>query len=223
LAHLDKTKELLARNVGARPVRHRGSGVLGGLEAQGAVAPRMRKNSERRGQVQVEEEDGKAKSQTSTRHAVLKGQTRPLTFNVGPTVSARLSPTRACLDETTAHSRDASVPAEYGPAESACGHDGMVMSVTSAEMPAPITAPTFTTTAIAALMKRSQATTATITNKSSRASLRLTHELARTHREHEEHHRHQDHPANPERNSLTPSQARGLLTRARIRALFDVA
>jgi hypothetical protein len=51
------------------------------------------------------------------------------------------------------------------------------MSVTSAKMPAPITTPTFTTTATTALTKHPQATTATITHKSSRASLQLTHEL----------------------------------------------
>jgi hypothetical protein len=34
LAHLDEMEELLARNVGACPVRHRGSGAPGGLEAQ---------------------------------------------------------------------------------------------------------------------------------------------------------------------------------------------
>jgi hypothetical protein len=49
LACLDETEELLTRNIGARPVRHRSSGVLGGLEAQEAVALRMWKNSESRG------------------------------------------------------------------------------------------------------------------------------------------------------------------------------
>jgi hypothetical protein len=43
-------------------------------------------------------------------------------------------------------------------------------------MPAPITAPTFTTTAMTTSTKRPQVTTAIITNKSSRASLQLTHE-----------------------------------------------
>jgi hypothetical protein len=38
LACLNETEELLAGNVGACPVRHHGSGVLGGLEAQEAVA-----------------------------------------------------------------------------------------------------------------------------------------------------------------------------------------
>jgi hypothetical protein len=33
--------------------------------------------------------------------------------------------------------------------------------------------------------------------------------------------KHQDRPVKPERDSLTPSQARGLLTRSRIRAPFD--
>jgi hypothetical protein len=88
-------EELLAGNVGVHLVRHHSSGVLGGLEAQGAAALRMRKNSERRGQAREEEEDGKEKSRTSARRVVLKGQTRPLTFDTGPAVSAVLSPTRA--------------------------------------------------------------------------------------------------------------------------------
>jgi hypothetical protein len=45
--------------------------------------------------------------------------------------------------------------------------------------------------------------------------------LARTHREPEEHLQLQDPPTEPERDSLTPTQARGLLTRAQIRAPFD--
>jgi hypothetical protein len=45
--------------------------------------------------------------------------------------------------------------------------------------------------------------------------------LARTHRELEGHHQHQHRPAELEHNSSTPTQARGLLTRARIRAPFD--
>jgi hypothetical protein len=177
LACLDKTEELLAGNVGVCPVRHHGSGVPSGLEAQEAVALWMRKNSESRERAQEEEDDGKAKFRTCARRAVLKGQARPLTFNAGPAVSAGLSLTRARPGETAAHSCDASVPAEYGPATSACGHDGMVTSVTSAEMPAPITVSTFTTTAMTTPTKRPQATMATITNKSSRASLQLTHEL----------------------------------------------
>jgi hypothetical protein len=55
------------------PVRHRGSGVLGELEAQGVMALQMRKSSECRGDARGEEEDGKAKSRTSARHAILKG------------------------------------------------------------------------------------------------------------------------------------------------------
>jgi hypothetical protein len=41
--------------------------------------------------------------------------------------------------------------------------------------------------------------------------------LARTHRELEEHIQHQDSPVEPERDSSTPIEARGLLMRARIR------
>jgi hypothetical protein len=50
LSCLDKTEELLAGNVGARPVQHRDGGVLDGLEEQAAAALRMRKNLECRGQ-----------------------------------------------------------------------------------------------------------------------------------------------------------------------------
>jgi hypothetical protein len=92
-------------------------------------------------------------------------------------VSGTFAHTRVRPDETTAHSRDASIPAEYGPATSACDHDGSVTSVMSAEMSAPITAPTFTTTTTTTPTRHPQATTATITHKSSRASLQLTHEL----------------------------------------------
>jgi hypothetical protein len=79
--------------------------------------------------------------------------------------------------ETGAHSHDASIPAECGPATPVRGHDGTVTSVTSAEMPAPTTTPAFTTMTTTTLKKRSRATTATITHKSPRASLQLTHGL----------------------------------------------
>jgi hypothetical protein len=120
---------------------------------------------------------------------------------------------RACPGETTTHSRDASIPVEYGLAESARSHDGAVTSVTSVEMPMPITAPTITTTAITALMKHPQATTTTITKKKL-ASESPTHSrarglLTRAHREREEYQHHQNHSTKPERDSLTPSQARG--------------
>jgi hypothetical protein len=82
-------------------------------------------------------------------------------------VSESFAHTRARPGETTAHSRDALIPAEYRPATSAHGHDGTVTSITSAEMPAPITAPTFTTTATTTPTKRPQSTMATITNKNS--------------------------------------------------------
>jgi hypothetical protein len=85
--------------------------------------------------------------------------------------------TCACTGETTARLRDASMPAKYEPATSARGHDGMVTSVTSADKPAPITAPTFTMATITAPTKHHQATTVTITNKSLRAILQLTHKL----------------------------------------------
>jgi hypothetical protein len=74
LACLDKTEELLAGDIGARPIRHQGNEVLSGLEAQVATLLRMRKSSEHREQVrEEEEEEEKTKSQTSARCAVLKG------------------------------------------------------------------------------------------------------------------------------------------------------
>jgi hypothetical protein len=44
---------------------------------------------------------------------------------------------------------------------------------------------------------------------------------SRTHREDQEQNQHQAFSTEPEQDSSTPSQARGLLTRARIRATFD--
>jgi hypothetical protein len=172
LACLDKTEEQLARNIGAHPVRHRRK-VLGGLGAQAATLLRTWKISERRGQVRdEEEEDGKAKSQIRARRAVLKGagaapHLQCWTHHVSETF-ARL---RVRPGETTAHSCKASIPAEYGLEESACSHDGAATSVTSVEMPAPITAPMFTMMTITAPTRHPQAATATITNISSRASL----------------------------------------------------
>jgi hypothetical protein len=69
-ARLNKTGELFTGNIGARPIRHHGSKVLGGPKARAAALLRMWKNSECKGRVQEEEEeDGKAKSQTSARRA----------------------------------------------------------------------------------------------------------------------------------------------------------
>jgi hypothetical protein len=49
LARLDETKELLAGDVGAHPVRYHGGEVSGELETQAVVALWMRKNSELKG------------------------------------------------------------------------------------------------------------------------------------------------------------------------------
>jgi hypothetical protein len=92
-------------------------------------------------------------------------------------VSGTFAHTRARPGETAAPSCDASIPTKYRPATSARGHDRTVTSVTSAEMPAPTTTPTFTTTTKTTPTKHPQATTATISHKSSLASLQLTHEL----------------------------------------------
>jgi hypothetical protein len=94
LDRLDETEELLARNVGACPVRHRGSKVPRGLEAE-VLALWMLKNSESRERAREVEDDGKAKSRICARRVVLKGQARLLTFNAGPAELAGLSPTHA--------------------------------------------------------------------------------------------------------------------------------
>jgi hypothetical protein len=120
--------------------------------------------------------EGKVPNQRPT-HGFKGANTAPHLRRPARRVSGTFAHMLACPGETTARSRDALVPAEYGPATSACCHDGTVKSITSAEKPAPITAPTFTTIAISAPTKRRRATTATITNKSSRASLQLTHEI----------------------------------------------
>jgi hypothetical protein len=70
LARLNKTKELLARDIGARPVRHHDGEVLGELQMQAAVALWMRKNSELKGQAQEREKKqmkSKVPNQRSTR------------------------------------------------------------------------------------------------------------------------------------------------------------
>jgi hypothetical protein len=84
----------------------------------------------------------------------------------------------------------------------------------SAEMTVSTTTPVFTTTAMIAPTKHPQATTATITHKSSRASLQLTHKLgdyirrmrSRAPTENSKNTINtQNRPAEPERDSLTPS------------------
>jgi hypothetical protein len=145
MSRFDKVEELLAGNIGACPFRHHDGEALGGMEAQAAAAWRMQKSSERRGQTREEEEDGMAKSRTSTRRAVLKGaNATPHLRHQARRVSGTSPHTRACPGETTTHSRDTLDSAGYGPAESTSGHDGTVMSVMLVEMPASITVPTFT-------------------------------------------------------------------------------
>jgi hypothetical protein len=51
LDRLDKTEELPAGDIGARPIRHNDSEVLSRLEAQAAALLRMRKISKHRGRV----------------------------------------------------------------------------------------------------------------------------------------------------------------------------
>jgi hypothetical protein len=103
LAHLDQMDELLVGDNGTRPVRHHDSEVLGKLEAQAAAVLWMLKNSKHKGQVREEEEaDGEAKSQTSTRRAVLKDA------GLTPHLRSRAR----CVSETFAHAR---APAKQSP------------------------------------------------------------------------------------------------------------
>jgi hypothetical protein len=60
LARLNETKELLAGDVGTRPVRHQDDEVSGELETQAAAVMWMRKNLELKGQARGRKEaDGK--------------------------------------------------------------------------------------------------------------------------------------------------------------------
>jgi hypothetical protein len=114
---------------------------------------------------------------SNARSAILKGTCLTLHLQRrARQVSKTSAHAHARPGETTAHNRDASVPAGCGLAEPARGHDGAVTSVMSAEMPAPLLC----------LRHRyghnrpgktSEAVTATITNKSPWASLQLTPEL----------------------------------------------
>jgi hypothetical protein len=85
----------------------------------------------------------KAKSRTSARCMVLKGTC--LTLHL-PRRARRVNKTSARLcvrpGETAARNCNASIPATCRLAEPKRGLDGAVISVTSAEIPAPMTAPT---------------------------------------------------------------------------------
>jgi hypothetical protein len=84
---------------------------LDGLQARGATALWMLKNSEHGGRVREEDEaEGKARSKTRTRRAALKGTgltSHPRCW--ARRVSRTAAHSRACPGETTAHSRNASV------------------------------------------------------------------------------------------------------------------
>jgi hypothetical protein len=144
LARLNKTKELLAGDVGVRLVRHHDDEVSGEPETQVAATTWMRKNSELKRKARGRKEaDGKQKSRTSTRHAVLKGT--GLTLHLrhrARRVSKTFARTRVRPSETAARNRDTSIPAVCRLVEPTRGLGGAVMSVTSAEIPAPTTVPT---------------------------------------------------------------------------------
>jgi hypothetical protein len=100
------------------------------LGAQGATT--REKGSER-----------KAKSRTSARRAILMGT--GLTLHLrrwAHRVRKTFAHSRVRPCKTTARNRDASIPATCRLAEPERGLDGAVISVTSAEIPAPMTTPT---------------------------------------------------------------------------------
>jgi hypothetical protein len=101
---------------------------------------------------------------------VLKGTSR------ARRVSKTFARSRASPGETATRNRDASIPATCRLAEPERGLNGVVISVMSAEMPAPMTTPHHHYGRNCP-DETSKATTATIINKSPRASLQLTHEL----------------------------------------------
>jgi hypothetical protein len=117
---------------------------LNGLQVRAAIALWTQKNSKHGGRVREKEEaEGKAKSKTRVRRAALKGTCLTPHLRCSARHVSRIpAHSRVRPGETTAHSHNASVSVEYGRTESAHSHDGTVTSITSAEMLAPITAPT---------------------------------------------------------------------------------
>jgi hypothetical protein len=138
MARLDQAEELLVGDIRVRPVRHCDGEVLGELEAQAAAVLWMRKNSERKGQsARGRRSRWEAKSRTSARRTVLKGgRLDSSPSKPGPPCQRDFRP-RMLPGETTAHSRDTSVPVEYGLAESARSHDGAVTSSSRPRCPHP--------------------------------------------------------------------------------------
>jgi hypothetical protein len=91
----------------------------------------------------VKGNERKAKPQTSAPRMVLKGTCSTLHLQRwARRVSKTFAHSRTRPGETAARNRDASIPATCGFAEPERGLDGVVISVTSAEMPAPMTTPT---------------------------------------------------------------------------------
>jgi hypothetical protein len=85
----------------------------------------------------------KAKSRTSFRRAVLMGTGLTLHLqHLACRVSKTFAHSRARLGETAARNRNASIPVTCRLVEPERGLDGAVISVTSAEIPAPMTTPT---------------------------------------------------------------------------------
>jgi hypothetical protein len=128
--------------VNTRPVRHHDGEVSDELGTQ-AAAMWMQKNSELRGQARGRKEaNRKQKSRTSARRTVLKGT--DLTLHLrrrARRVSKTFARSRARPGETAACNRDASIPVTCRLAAPERGLDGAVTSVTSVEIPAPMTPP----------------------------------------------------------------------------------
>jgi hypothetical protein len=150
---------------------------LGGLKAQELVVLRMRRSAGRGMRAWRKKIMGSKVLNLCPTRGFQGASVAPRLQCRACRVSKTLAHVRVCPGETGAHSRDASIPVEYEPTTPARGQDGTVTSVTSAEMPAPTTTPAFTTTVTTTPTKHPQTTMATITHKSSRASLQLTHEL----------------------------------------------
>jgi hypothetical protein len=121
--------------------RQRSLGRAGNASGGGAVD--AKELGAQRASARERRSGWKAKSRTSARRTVLKGTgLTPHLWRRARRVSKTFAHAHARTGGTTARNRDASVPTERGLAELARSHDGAVTSITSAEIPAPITAPT---------------------------------------------------------------------------------
>jgi hypothetical protein len=118
-------------HIGARPVRHHGSEGSGGLKVQELVALWMRRSAGSGMRARRKKIMGSNVLNPCPTRGFKGASAAPRLQRRTRRVSETLAHVRVRPGETGAHSHDASIPVEYGPATSARDHDGTVTSFTS--------------------------------------------------------------------------------------------